>query len=90
MSGKCNIFFRSRMFSAFRHIIMRNQSNPSRRTIMKVNGKNESIQCSIKNCMYHADAVDYCTLDCIKVGTHEMNPTKKECTDCESFMNKMQ
>ena len=57
---------------------------------MKVNGKNESIKCTIKNCAYNAQSEDYCTLDAIKVGTHEMNPTKKECTDCESFVNKAQ
>ncbi|SFR54601.1 DUF1540 domain-containing protein [Anaeromicropila populeti] len=50
--------------------------------------KNTSIECSISNCAYHAQAVDYCTLDKIKVGTHESNPTKKECTDCESFSMK--
>ena len=50
---------------------------------MKVNGKNESIK-------YNAQSEDYCTLEAIKVGTHEMNPTKKECTDCESFVNKAQ
>lgn len=55
---------------------------------MMVNGKNECIECSIKNCAYHAQDVDYCTLNSIKVGTHEANPTKKECTDCESFQNK--
>ena len=43
---------------------------------MKVNGKNESIQCSIKNCTHHAQDENYCTL------------TVKECTDCESFVNK--
>lgn len=57
---------------------------------MKVNGKNESIQCTIKNCTYHAENADYCTLDKILVGTHEANPTQKECTDCESFVNKAQ
>ena len=57
---------------------------------MKVNGKNESIKCTIKNCAYNAQSEDYCTLDAIKVGTHEMNPTKKECTDCESLVNKAQ
>ena len=41
---------------------------------MKVNGKNESIKCTIKNCAYNAQSEDYCTLDAIKVGTHEMNP----------------
>ena len=57
---------------------------------MKVNGKNECIKCTIKNCAYNAQTEDYCTLETIKVGTHEMNPTKKECTDCESFINKAQ
>lgn len=55
---------------------------------MLVNGKNECIQCSINNCAYHANNENYCTLETIKVGTHEANPTKKECTDCESFVNK--
>lgn len=47
--------------------------------------KNESIKCSVNNCAYHACAENYCTLSTINVGTHESNPTKKECTDCESF-----
>ncbi|HJA71260.1 MAG TPA: DUF1540 domain-containing protein [Candidatus Lachnoclostridium stercoravium] len=55
---------------------------------MMTNGKNTSIECSIRNCVHHAQAEEYCTLDRIKVGTHEANPTKKECTDCESFVNK--
>ena len=56
---------------------------------MKTAGKNDSIQCTIHNCAFHAGAVDYCTLDTIRIGTHELNPTIKECTDCESFKNKM-
>lgn len=55
---------------------------------MLTNGKNDCIRCSIHNCEYHAGEVDYCTLESIKVGTHEANPTQKECTDCESFKNK--
>lgn len=55
---------------------------------MITNGKNECIECSINNCAYHAKSEDYCTLEKIKVGTHESNPTQKECTDCESFVNK--
>ena len=55
---------------------------------MMTNGKNTSIECSIPNCVHHAQAEEYCTLDRNKVGTHEANPTKKECTDCESFVNK--
>ena len=52
---------------------------------MVTNGKNESIQCSINNCEYHCKSEDYCSLDTIKVGTHETNPTQIECTDCQSF-----
>ena len=55
---------------------------------MLVNGKNECIHCTINNCTYHAKNEDYCTLEAIMVGTHESNPTMKECTDCESFVNK--
>ena len=49
---------------------------------------NESIQCSIKNCVHHAQDENYCTLNKIKVGTHESNPTTKDCTDCDSFVIK--
>ena len=55
---------------------------------MLVNGKNECIQCTINNCTHHAKSENYCTLETIKEGTHEANPTMKECTDCESFVNK--
>ena len=47
--------------------------------------ENKSIACTVNNCTYHAQDVNYCTLDKILVGTHEKNPTKVECTDCESF-----
>ena len=50
--------------------------------------KNVCIACSIKNCRHHDDHEDYCTLSQIKVGTHEANPTKIECVDCESFVLK--
>ena len=50
-----------------------------------MNEMNKSIQCTIKNCAHHAKDVNYCSLDQILVGTHEANPNKKECTDCESF-----
>lgn len=49
---------------------------------------NTSIQCSVKQCKYHANTQDYCTLAQITVGTHELNPTKPECTDCNSFESK--
>ena len=47
--------------------------------------KNESIKCTIKTCAHHAKDENYCSLDHILVGTHELNPTEKACTDCESF-----
>ena len=47
--------------------------------------KNECIACTVSNCAYHAQKENYCTLNKIQVGTHEMNPTKAECTDCQSF-----
>lgn len=47
--------------------------------------KNESIQCTIETCAHHAQEENYCSLDQILVGTHEANPTDKQCTDCESF-----
>lgn len=46
---------------------------------------NKSIKCSVQQCKYHNNHEDYCSLDCIKVGTHEENPTVNQCTDCESF-----
>lgn len=49
---------------------------------------NTSIRCSIQTCKYNAGTENYCTLDQIEVGTHELNPTKKECTDCNSFEKK--
>jgi len=46
---------------------------------------NKSIQCSVTSCEHHCENVDYCSLNTIKVGTHETNPTQKQCTDCQSF-----
>ncbi len=46
---------------------------------------NESIRCTVQQCAHHCGDADYCTLASIKVGTHEMNPTMVECTDCNSF-----
>ena len=49
---------------------------------------NRSIKCSVTQCKNHAQKEQYCSLDEIKVGTHEQNPTVTECTDCESFEKK--
>lgn len=52
--------------------------------------KNEAIGCTVNNCTHHTQGENYCTLNKIQIGTHESNPTKIECTDCESFVNKAQ
>ena len=49
---------------------------------------NSSIKCSVSSCQYNAQSQEYCTLNQIKVGTHEKNPTENACTDCESFQVK--
>ncbi|MDU1412966.1 MAG: DUF1540 domain-containing protein [Clostridium sp.] len=50
--------------------------------------KNESIKCTIHNCKFNNEQENYCSLNQIKVGTHEANPKMVECTDCESFVLK--
>lgn len=46
---------------------------------------NPSIQCTVCECVHHCGEQNYCSLDSIKVITHEKNPTEVACTDCESF-----
>lgn len=46
---------------------------------------NQTIKCSVQQCKYNEKS-SYCTLNSIQVGTHEKNPTKIECTDCDSFV----
>ena len=36
---------------------------------------NRSIKCNVNSCRNHCGSEDYCSLSCITVGTHEMNPT---------------
>lgn len=55
---------------------------------MDRNEANQSIACSVKECEYHSNHQDYCSLDSIKVGSHESNPKDKKSTDCESFETK--
>lgn len=47
--------------------------------------KNDSIQCIVDECKYHAQNENYCTLDKILVGKTEQNATDTAATDCESF-----
>ncbi|MDY3781163.1 MAG: DUF1540 domain-containing protein [Candidatus Faecousia sp.] len=49
---------------------------------------NKSIECTVQQCAHHCEGENYCSLDTILVGTHELNPTEAECTDCKSFRKK--
>ena len=46
---------------------------------------NKSIACTVTTCKHHCDAQNYCSLNKIQVGTHEVNPSMDQCTDCQSF-----
>lgn len=46
---------------------------------------NRHIECSVTQCKHHCCDVNYCSLDKISIGTHEAEPTRKQCTDCLSF-----
>lgn len=50
--------------------------------------KNSSIMCSVTQCKNHCANENYCSLNCINVGTHETDPKVPECTDCKSFVKK--
>ena len=49
---------------------------------------NHCIECSVYNCVNHCEQEEYCSLDRIRVGTHEADPTMDQCTDCQSFQMK--
>lgn len=49
---------------------------------------NKCIECTVTNCAHHCCDDDYCSLDSIKIGTHECDPTEDRCTDCLSFKMK--
>ena len=48
-------------------------------------GANQTIRCTVNQCIYHENSKNLCSLDAITVGTHEANPTQEQCTDCLSF-----
>ena len=49
---------------------------------------NHCIKCNVKSCRNHCENEDYCSLNCITVGTHETHPSQNACTDCQSFFAK--
>ena len=46
---------------------------------------NHCIKCTVTSCANHCGDQNYCSLDCITVGTHECDPSQDQCTDCRSF-----
>ena len=49
---------------------------------------NKSIECTVVSCDNHCATENYCSLDKVRIGTHECNPTVDQCTDCLSFVKK--
>lgn len=63
--------------------------NPISKEDMTMNcHANKCIECTVQQCAYHCENENYCSLDRILVGTHEVNPTMDQCTDCMSFRKK--
>lgn len=52
---------------------------------MENNKANMCIECTVNQCKHHCADQNFCSLDRIKVVTHEENPTVTQCTDCHSF-----
>ena len=52
------------------------------------NTKNPNIRCSVEQCRHNLCSEHFCTLDVVSIGTHEANPSVKECVDCESFVKR--
>ena len=49
---------------------------------------NKAIECSVVSCRNHCASQDYCSLDHVRIGTHECHPSMDQCTDCLSFVRK--
>ena len=64
-------------------------SNSKKKEEMTMNcHANKCIECTVSQCAHHCQNENYCSLDRIQVGTHEVNPTMDACTDCKSFRKK--
>ena len=55
---------------------------------VRMNEANRCIACTVTQCKYHCNSENYCSLEKIQVGSHEADPTMKQCTDCMSFAKK--
>lgn len=49
---------------------------------------NASIGCTVRDCKYHAQEQQYCTLSKIQIVNHNDPAVTKESTDCDSFETK--
>ncbi len=49
---------------------------------------NKCIECSVTSCGNHCTGENYCSLDRVRIGTHECDPKVDQCTDCLSFVKK--
>lgn len=49
------------------------------------NNANTSIKCTVNQCKHHCSDKEYCSLDCISIGSCECDPHSEKCTDCLSF-----
>ena len=49
---------------------------------------NRSIECTVQQCANHCQNANYCSLNCVRIGTHENSPSMDQCTDCKSFMRR--
>lgn len=47
--------------------------------------ENHCIICNVTSCRHHHSDKNYCSLESIRVGTHEPAPAAEQCTDCQSF-----
>lgn len=47
--------------------------------------KNPNIHCTVGQCRHNLCTEPFCTLDTVHIGTHETEPSVKECVDCNSF-----
>ena len=46
---------------------------------------NRSIKCTVDSCAYHNKAGGCCSLDSIRIGCCDSEPTRCEGTECASF-----
>lgn len=49
---------------------------------------NESIHCNVRECKYHCESEDYCTLQEVNIIKHGSMSNTIEATDCGSFEKK--